>query len=63
MLRKKDEYTVVPYIELFQDAACEICKRLHSVEKFQTLYTNVYQWMREKEPCFGPNDTDIYILL
>ena len=32
MLRKKDEYTVVPYIELFRDAGCEICKRLHSVD-------------------------------
>ena len=56
MLRKKDEYTVVPYMELFRDAGCEICKRLHSVDKYRSVYSDPFQWMREKEPCYEPKD-------
>ena len=56
MLRKKDEYTVVSYMELFRDAGCEICKRLHSVDKYRSLYTDVSQLMHEKQPCFEPDD-------
>ena len=61
MLRKKDEYEVVPYIKLFQDASCEICKRLQSVEKYPSVYTEVYQWILENESCFELDD--IYTLL
>ena len=58
MLRKKDEYTVVPYTELFRDAGCEMCKRLHSVDKYSSVYKNVNQWMRQKEPCYQPKDIE-----
>ena len=56
MLRQKEEYEVISYKDLFQNAACEICKRLHSTEKYMSLYPSMHQWMIEKEPCVNPKD-------
>ena len=39
---KKDEYTAVPYVVLFQDESCEICKRVHSVDRYISVHTNVF---------------------
>ena len=56
MLQHKDNYEVVPYEELFQDAACEICRRLHDRKSYISLYRNVSNWMDKNEPCFEPTD-------
>ena len=56
LLRKKDEYTVVPYLELFRNAGCEMCKRLHSVDTYSSIYNDTYRWMQKNEPCYEPKD-------
>lgn len=56
MLKKKSEFKVKSYVELFKDAVCELCKRLHSVERYRFLYSDVYHWMKTKEPCSKPLD-------
>ena len=56
MLKAKDEYVAVPYMELFQKAACDICQRLHNPAKYQSVYMDMNKWLFTKEPCFQPND-------
>ena len=56
MLRTKDEYEVVQYMDLYRDASCEICKRLHSVDKYNSVYNDPMEWMQEKQPCYEPYD-------
>ena len=56
MLKAKDEYQAVPYTELFKNAACDICMRLHNQEKYTSVYGDINKWMKTSEPCFKLND-------
>ena len=56
MLKTKDKYQAVPYKEVFQNAACDMCKRLHSPDKYTTNYADIGKWLRTEQPCFKPND-------
>ena len=56
MLKAKDEYQAVPYMELFQEAACKICQRLHNQAKYRYVYTDINKWLLTKEACFQPDD-------
>ena len=56
MLKVKDEYEVVSYIELFEEAACDICQRLHNLKEHKSSYMDVSKWIHTIEPCFQPND-------
>ena len=53
MLETKDEYQATAYSELFQQCMCEICKRLHNIDKYRFVYDDVYQWIKTNEPCFN----------
>ena len=56
MLKTKDEYRSVPYIELFKDFVCDICKRLSNMAKYRYVYEDIHNWMKNMEPCFKPHD-------
>ena len=56
MLKAKGEYESVSYKELFQEAVCNICKRLHNVEQYKSIYWDVSKWVKSKEPCLQPID-------
>ena len=54
MLAAKEKYKVVTYSELFQRAMCDVCERLHNLNKYRKTYKDVYKWMQTKEQCFHP---------
>ena len=56
MLEEKDKYYVVRYKTLFERAMCEVCKRLNNVERYRSVYDDVYEWMNNKHECFPPKD-------
>ena len=56
MLAKKDRYEVVHYQELFKDSMCSICKRLNNLKQYEQVYDDVYEWMRNRQPCYGATD-------
>ena len=56
MLRSKDAYEITLYMELFRNAACEMCKRLHSVDKYSSVYDYPFRWMQETQTCYDPYD-------
>ena len=56
MLEEKDKYYVVRYKELFKEAMCEVCKRLNEVDKYKSVYEDVYQWMKTQHRCIAPYD-------
>ena len=56
MLEEKDKYYSVSYPELFQNAMCDVCKRLNKLEEYRSVYENVGTWMKSNYPCFKPND-------
>ena len=56
MLAKKDEYENVAYMDLLQNSMCEVCLRLHNLDKFSFVYKDTYEWMRTREPCVPPRD-------
>ena len=56
MLKAKNKYQAVPYIELFQEAACDICNRLHNPERYKSIYANINEWIHTEIPCFEPQD-------
>ena len=56
MLKAKDKYQAVPYIDLFQKAMCDICKRLQNPTEYKSVYADIREWMLSEEPCFKPND-------
>ena len=55
MLQAIDEYETKTYMELFKEAACDICRRLPSPEKYQSVYRDINEWIKTREPC--PNQT------
>ena len=56
MLEHKDKYTNIPFLPLFKQSMCDVCKRLNNLEKYKFVYKDLYEWLRDKEPCFEPND-------
>lgn len=56
LLRKKEEFENIPYQTLFQNAMCDICYRLHHIDKYRFIYKNIREWLLEKMPCYEPDD-------
>ena len=56
MLETKDTYQVVPYMELFEQATCEICQRLHNINEYRSVYEDTYRWIMTQQQCFQPKD-------
>ena len=56
LLEHKDKYTNFPFLPLFKQSMCDVCKRLNNLEKYQFVYEDLYEWFRDKEPCFKPDD-------
>ena len=55
-LKIKDEYRLIHYRELFNKSLCEICKRLHNLKEYHSVYKNMTEWFTTYQPCFKPND-------
>ena len=56
MLAVKDEYEIISYQELFQNAMCQTCERLHNLDKHRQTYKDVYHWMQTQESCYYLHD-------
>ena len=35
---------------------CEICKRIHNLEEYHSVYKNITEWFMTNQPCFKPDD-------
>ena len=56
LMAAKDEYEAIPYQELFQKAMCQVCARLHNLDKHRQTYKDVYHWMQTQESCYYIRD-------
>ena len=56
MLKIKDEYRAVSNIELFRQAACDLCERLHNPTRYKSIYPDINKWIHTEAPCFPPKD-------
>ena len=55
-LKIKDKYRLIHYREVFKKSMCEICKRLHNLEEYHSVYKSMAEWFTTNQPCFIPND-------
>ena len=55
-LKIKDKYRLIHYREVFKKSMCEICKRLHNLEEYHSVYKNMAEWFTTNQPCFKPDD-------
>ena len=58
MLKAKNEYQAVSYMELFREFSCDICKRLHKAAKYHSVYRDINKWIQSTEPCFKTRDIE-----
>ena len=56
MLEAKDTFQVVPFIDLFDSAVCEICQRLNNKHHYQSVYEDAFKWVMTQQKCYKPQD-------
>ena len=56
MLETKGGYQIVPYMELFDSAVCEICQRLNNKHLYRSVYEDINQWILTHQQCYQPKD-------
>ena len=56
LMAVKDEYEAVSYQEMFQNAICQTCERLHNLDHHRQTYKDIYHWMQTQESCYYIRD-------
>lgn len=55
-LELKDQYMSLNFEDVYQDAMCELCKRMNKLTEYRKTITNIKQYQFEPEPCLQPMD-------